>query len=527
MRQALLQIANELEIRTEFDDRARAEVEAVLASPGLDDPALEDMTGLPFVTIDGPTSKDLDQAVYIERGKGSGFEVFYALADASYYVPSSGALFHEALRRGASYYFPGFSIPMLPRELSEGLVSLNPDVLRRAMVFVCSLDDQGAIRSTRVVRARIKSRKKLTFEGVQDFYDDPGKSPITGEPYAESLELLRKVGEKRLEQSEVADVVRYRRREIEVKLDEAELGFVVLEAARFAVEVYNEQISLLVNREGGRLLAEAKHPRLQPIYRVHPAPDPEKLGALRALTAGIARTHGLAPERFALGEGESLNDLLSRLPREEPGEQQGITARVAQAVERQAILVNMRSAFSTEPSRHFGVGAEVYARFSSPMREIVGVFLHKEMLELLGLVTPGDNAVDEPLREMVVTAANRSRDLQRRVNDQTNRLVIDQLLSPDLQQAERPRHRGTVMGITASKIHVELDTPGLDLKIYLRDVGKALGGVWLEIADDGATLVTKEDRKLVCAVGDGVDVRVLGHDKGQDRWVLGLDRVTS
>lgn len=518
MNDALLQIVKDLDIRDGFDERVDAEVQALTANPGFDDPTLEDWTATPFVTIDNRSSRDLDQALFV-RAVDGGFEVAYALADAAHFVPPGSALFEEALLRGASFYLPGASVPMLPRALSEGLVSLNPNVIRRALVFVCALDGAGEIRSTRVVRGRIRSQAKLAFEDVQDFYDEPDSSPISRAPYAESLRVLRTVGERRMHLAQSAHVVRYRRREVEVKAGAG--AFVALEAVRPLVELYNEQVSLLVNREGGRLLAHSKDPRLQPIYRVHPAPDVEKLDALRALTAGVARVHGLDPDVWILKAGETLNDLLERLPQTAP------TLRIARAVERQAILVNMRSAFSIEPAQHFGVGAEVYARFSAPMREIVGIFLHKEMLELLRLEPAPDSAVDVALRERVVSAANRSRDVQRKVNDRANRLVIDQLFAPDLAAQERPGHLGTVMGLSPSKVHVELDAPGLDVKVYVRDLGKMLGGKWLDLAEDGAALVTRDERAVVCAIGDRIEVRVVGHDRGQDRWIFELARMNA
>lgn len=525
--QALAGVLEELEIARGFPEAVTREVEAWLANPGIDDPSLVDRRAQPFVTIDGPTSKDLDQALFIEKA-GSGHVVHYALADASHYAPSSSALFQEAVRRGASFYFPGFSVPMLPRALSEGLVSLNPFVDRRALVFEMKLDEAGRSISTRVVRARIHSHAKLAWGDVQAFYDDRAASPLANEPFADSLDCLREVGKRRIVLAEMQDVVRYRRREVEIKTTPgAPPGFVVIEAVRDEVELFNEQISLLVNREGGRLLADSHDKRLQPIYRVHPAPDPEKIGALCALTRGVANAHGLPEASWSLHPGESLNAFLGRLPTEGPH------VRVAQALERQAILINMRSAFSAAPSAHFGVGAEVYARFSAPMREVVGIFVHKELLELAGLERPGETAVDEALRETIVTAANRSRDTQRKVNDHVNRRVMDGIFRKDL--AEGVRRRGTVMGITSSKIHVELDQPGMDVKVYLRDVGKQLAppavdkkrpaAVWLDLTADGAQLVTRDDKRVVCAVGDAVDIWPIGHDAGQDRWVLGLDRV--
>lgn len=528
MRSALLQILEELGVPIEHGPEARAEVARLLENPGIDPGTpegarLEDATAFPFVTIDGPSSKDLDQAIYVERAADGGFVVHYALADAAHFLPPTSALFREALARGTSYYLPGFSVPMLPRELSEGLVSLNPEVDRRAFVFACTLDAKGAVITTKITRARIRSRAKLSFGQVQALYDDPDASPLASAPFRASLELLREVGERRLDLAEHADVIRYRRREIEIRADDADLGFVVLEAARLRVEAYNEQISVLVNREGGRLLAESHDPRLQPVYRVHPAPDPEKIDALRGLTHGIAKAHGLDPARFAMGPNETLNDLLGRLPHDDGATRSKLT-RVAEAIERQAILVNMRSAFSAEPSRHFGVGAEVYARFTAPMREVVGVFLHKEMLELLGLERPGDTAVDESMRAEVVASANGGRERQRRVNDRINRLVLDAIFAADLKREPRPKRRGTVMGLSVSKVHVELDTPGMDVKVYLRDIGQALGGTWLDLEDHGATLVTRKERALVCAVGDEVEIFVRGRDEAQDRWILGLER---
>ncbi len=524
--QALEGVLEELEIVRAFPEEVTREVEAWLERPGIDDPALVDRRALPFVTIDGATSKDLDQALYIEKA-GKGHVVHYALADASHYAPSSSALFREAVRRGASFYFPGFSVPMLPRALSEGLVSLNPRVDRRALVFEMELDEAGRSTSTRVVRARIHSQAKLAWGDVQAFYDDRKASPLASESFADSLDCLREVGKRRIVLAEMQDVVRYRRREVEIKTTPgAPPGFVVIEAVRDEVELFNEQISLLVNREGGRMLADSNDKRLQPIYRIHPAPDPEKIGALCALTRGVASAHGLPEASWSLHPGESLNAFLGRLPSEGPH------VRVARALERQAILINMRSAFSASPSAHFGVGAEVYARFSAPMREVVGIFVHKELLELYGLERPGETEVDEALRESIVSAANRSRDTQRKVNDHVNKRVLDGIFRADM--AAGTRRRGTVMGITSSKIHVELDDPGMDAKVYLRDIGKQLAPpsadkkkpapVWLDLTGDGATLVTRDDKRVVCAVGDAVDVRAIGYDAGQDRWVLGLDR---
>src|SRR5690606_32133331 len=171
-RAELVEIFTRYQLTPAFSDRVQAEVAHFLQNPGIDDPGLTNLTHLPFVTIDGETSLDLDQAAYVERDV-HGYVVYYALADASYYVQPGTALWEEAMRRAASYYLPAIMVPMLPRQLSEGLVSLNPDVERRALVLRTRLHADGSLRQTSqaaatdALRARIRSRAKLSFGGVQ------------------------------------------------------------------------------------------------------------------------------------------------------------------------------------------------------------------------------------------------------------------------------------------------------------------------------------------------------------------------
>lgn len=491
----------------EFPAAVVRETEQLLAAPGIDDPTLVDLTALPFVTVDGPTSRDLDQALHLSRD-GAGYCFRYAIADAAYYVRPESALFEECLARGASYYLPGQSFPMLPRALSEGLVSLNEGVDRRSLVFVISLDAAGVVTRTELVRARVRSRGKLSFPAVQAFLD--GDGAYDREPYAESLRLLPVIGRLRETDAALRQVVRYRRTELELKIGGEGLSFIVLEGLRHEVERWNEQLSLLCNSEGGTFLRDAKRPEIQPIYRVHPAPDPDRIAGLEAMIAAVVELHALPPSFLWKAAGPvGLSDYLAQLPAEGPH------ARIAAAIQRQAILVNVRSSYSTEPGLHHGVGVEPYARFSAPMREIVGVFVHKEAIEKL----TGKGSIDVELRSRVVDSANRARDVQRRLNDAANRMVLDQIFGEDLKKRleDRPLHVGTVVGVAPGKVHVLLDAPTIDVKLYMGDVGKGLGG-FLVVGHAGAALL--KDGKRALALGDPIKVRVEGRDESRDRWVL-------
>ena len=508
-----------------YPPAVRAETAAAVADPGIDDPRLEDLTDLPFITIDEVHSRDLDQALYLERRPGAGFTVWYAIADPAWCVRPGGALFAEALARGATYYLPGLVIPMLPRELSEGTVSLNPRLDRRAMVFEVELDAGGRVERSRIRRARVRSRLKTSYDAVQAFYD--GASPAaSGEgdwsvEIGRGLELLAEVGALRIARAEERDVVHFRRREVAVSLGGAALSFVALADPRNDVERYNEQISLLCNVEGARFLArgDREDDEVQPIYRVHDPPDPKRLEELGRQIGALVRRHRLDVGRWDWRPGgRSLADYLRSLP------SSGHEARLARSIHRQAMLTGGRSQFATVPGMHFGVGADVYGRFTAPMREVVGIFAHKEAWEKLEgrRAAPEGWDDDEKLRELVVAAANRARQTQRELDREINRRVLDQMFEADLGQAldRRPRRRGTVMGVSRSKVHVALDEPPIDVKVYIHHLQRRHGGRVAQ-GRDRVTL-RRRDGKRLRTVGDAVEVRVRDRDRGRDRWELEL-----
>jgi len=533
-RAALYRIFAAADIDPLFPDAVLAEAERAVAHPGTDDPALVDLTALPFVTIDNEDSRDLDQALFVEAGQGeAAWVVHYALADASYYVRPDTALFAEALRRGTSYYLPHLAVPMLPRSLSEGIVSLNPDVVRRALVVSTALDAQGRILETNVRRARILSQAKLSYNGVQRYFDAPAESPIAGAPWERSLQLMREVGERRISQARARDVVAYNRVAVEIGLNDGAAGqgehpltFTARGEVRNDVEKWNEQLSLLCNMEGARILAESHEaPHVQAVFRVHPSPTRDALTALARTIDAIVETHGLdadawrwRPRSLFGDEGESLADYIDRLPTDGPHH------RIRQAIERQAMYAGEASTYSVERGPHWGVGAEGYSRLSAPMREIVGIFTHKELLEALGDPKDArDSARDEQLRLQVVAAGNRARTIQRNIDKAANKLVIDQLLGADLDRpaGERPWRAGTLLGVKASRLYIELDEPPIEVKVYADYLKTQLSG---ELALGDSNVSARCDGTAF-ALGDAVKLRVDHLDKAHDRWVFTVERL--
>jgi len=515
-------LLNDFGLVVEHPAACHDEAAAWLAAPGLDDPRLTDLEHLPFVTIDNDDSRDLDQALYVEPLGDGTHVVWYALADGAYYVRPGSALFCESLVRGASYYLPGLVVPMLPPSLSEGLVSLNEAVPRRALVFRVALDTRGEVAAVELVRGRIRSRKKLSYRGVQLMWD--GTEPLPDADYAASLNALRVVGAQRIALAEANGIVRYQRVEVDVGLTPND-AFVAFEARRYETDRCNEQISLLVNIEGARLLA-AHAPRspatstdgtsvaLQAVFRVHPAPLPEVLLAFARMTSAVAAAHREAslawqPERESLAR---WLDRIAALPTSPRG--------VVLALQRQALLLNQRSTFTAEPGLHYGVGAPCYARFTSPMREVVGIFTHKEALEILGLEAPEAN--DEATREAVITSANRAKDLQHRLTKAANLLVIAAMLDADLRLPfeGRPRRLGTLVGLAPDKAYVVLDDPPLELKVYARDLGTRP-----HLSSDGSALSVERQGRgaLTLLLGDRLALVTTAYDATRDRFALAIE----
>lgn len=505
---ALRALLDEQGVGGAYPEAAAAEVSRWQAESGIDDDTLDDRRGLPFVTVDGPGTRDLDQALLVEP-RGSGFGVQYAIADASWFVPADSALFAESLRRGASYYMPGESVPMLPRALSEDLVSLGPGVDRRAMVFDMTVDADGRCTKTEIVRARIRSRHQLTFDHVEALLAGRDAHPVTDADVAESLRCMRAVGELRTRNAEARGVVAYHRTEVKVRLSEGHNARLsAVEVARNYVEADNAQLSLLCNAEGARFLRDRAGEYTHPIYKVHPPPDDDALAHLESRIAAVADAHRL-PDVWRWDRAEtSLASYVRGLPHD------AVQSRVLAAISRQTIMVNVRSAFAGTPARHHGVGADVYGRFSAPMREVVGIFLHKEMWETIANGGPGHvPGRDDALRQRVIEAANRAKQLQGKLTRAADQLVIDDLFAADVVQplSVRRSHPGTLMGIRRGRVYVRLDTPPLDVKVYVDRLRR-------DYAPDasGATLL-RAGRRLA-RLGDAVAIRVIARD-GDGRWV--------
>ncbi|MEM7258832.1 MAG: RNB domain-containing ribonuclease, partial [Pseudomonadota bacterium] len=506
-------------IDPEFPPQVSEEVGNIVRAPGIDQADLADLTHLPFITIDNVDSRDLDQAMHIGVSDDE-FVLHYALADAAHFVRPGSALFAEALQRGASFYVPGFAVPMLPRELSEDLVSLNEGVTRRALVFVMRFDQLGNVLDTSVQQARIVSAAKLSYQGVEEYYRTGELSDLAGRPFTPTLDYLREFGRLRIEQARRRNVVEYDRSSVEISLSNDGETFQLIDTERLMVEKYNEQVSLVCNGEGARLLSEAGLTSLvQAVYRVHEAPDAERLSKFSRLLKGLIKRYQLDPKMWVwrwrdgrYGPKENLSDYLQRL------KDNHADKHLLAAVQRHALMLSPASRFTAVAGGHYSLKLDQYARFSSPMREIAGIFTHREYLQISGQV-PDTVLDDQIFQEKVIDAANRSKEKQKRLNKAVMKKAIDQLFEHqlDLPSQQQVRFTGTVMSLRSTRVYVRLDQTSISVKIYLRELSKHTGQ---DYHLDRSTAFIECADNVVFTLGQRITLQVHGYTEDKQRWHL-------
>ncbi|WP_105973277.1 RNB domain-containing ribonuclease [Streptomyces geranii] len=247
LRAALTALRTELGVPESFSPAAQAEAEAAAKAPAL--PATDateptDATDIPFLTIDPPTSTDLDQAMHLARRPGGGYRVRYAIADVAAFVVPNGPLDAETHRRVTTLYFPDEKTPLHPPVLSEDAASLLPGRTRPAALWTIDLDADGRTVAVDVHRALVRSRAKLDYAGVQRQLD----AGTAEEPLA----LLREIGEarERLEAERGGISLNVPEQEIVKRSGTYSLTY----RAPLPAETWNAQISLLTGMAAADLM---------------------------------------------------------------------------------------------------------------------------------------------------------------------------------------------------------------------------------------------------------------------------------
>ena len=401
-----------------------------------------DLRAIPIFTIDSAETKDIDDAISLQK-LADGYELGVHIADVSHYVRPGSALDTEAFERATSIYYADKVIPMLPTQLSNGICSLNQGEERLAFSCLMRLDEQGNISSYKFVKTVICSRVKGVYKEINallapeegaDLSELQAKYaavadqlPVMDELYRKRMELRKKRGGMDIESTEAKFI-----------LDENGRCIDIVKRERGTSECMIEEFMLLANQCAANAGRTNKVPF---VYRVHEAPDAEKMEKLSAtlLACGLnAKFKNPIPTQLELA---ALLDETRGQPIQIPVHT--------------GILRSMQKArYAPQPLGHYGLVLADYAHFTSPIRRYPDLAIHRILSELL--LGASANRMNADFGEFAQRASEQS-------SKQEVAAVRIERDVEDLYKAEYMHSRlgevymGTVAGITPRGIFVELE----------------------------------------------------------------------
>ena len=339
LRAGIAGIQTELEVFPGFPAEVEAAAESAAAQPRMPD---LDRTDLPLITVDPPGSMDLDQALHIARD-GDGFVLSYAIADLAAFITPGDPVDVEARQRGQTLYGADSKVPLHPKVLSEGAASLLPGEVRPALLWTLKLDAEGSRTDVEVVRARVRSTRRMSYQEAQE--------EIDGGNAVESLQLLKALGELRLVREAARGGINLPTLEQEVHVEDDTFSLEFREM--LPVESWNAQMSLLTGFAAASLMVYAR----VGLLRTLPEPDHRDVQRLHR-TARALGIEWPAEQLYA--------DLIRTLDPNIPDQAALIVASTR--LLRGSGYVAFDGEVPAEP-RHAGLAAE-YAHVTAPLRRL-------------------------------------------------------------------------------------------------------------------------------------------------------------
>jgi ribonuclease R len=478
-------------IREEFPDEVLAEARAYgdKVSPR-DRRDREDLRDIDLVTIDPITARDHDDAIFIERNSSGGYHIIVAIADVSHYVQEGTALDAEALERGTSIYLPDRAIPMLPHELSSNLASLVAGKDRLTLAVDMQLNASGVVKSFRYVEGLMRCKAGLTYEGVAQAlgFTEKGRNEKAAVRLLPMLEVLH----------EAAMLLRNRRMkrgsldfdlpEPNVELDPTtgEPKNIIRRGkdpgVRKAYQLV-EEMMLLANET---VAADLFRRQVPAIYRVHGLPDAERLEAF----AESARAMGFKLEV----DDDEINprELARFLAELEDSPARGSLSYL--------LLRSMQQAtYDTVNIGHFGLAAEYYLHFTSPIRRYPDMAVHRVVRKLARGEAIDARGLERTLREQALACSK----LERRAM-LVEREVIDVYRCILVKDRVGEEFEATVSGVAPHGVYCGFDEPFVECLCHVSSLGTQ---DFYEIDKHGLRLVGRRSGASF-GLGDRLTVRL-------------------
>ncbi len=449
--------------------------------------ARKDLRDNLIITIDGEDAKDLDDAISLEVLDNGNYMLGVHIADVSQYVFEQSPLDKEALNRGTSVYLIDRVLPMLPKELSNGICSLNPDNDRLTLSCSMEIDNKGKVIKYEIYESVINSKGKMTYSDVNKILEQ--KNSELQKKYDYLLDTFNNM-------EKLAKILREKRRErgsldfefdeTKVILDEKGKPIDIKPYIRGISEKIIEEFMIVCNE----IIAEHFYWREMPfIYRVHEDPDPEKIQAFNLLVhnfgyniKGMVDIHPKAlQELLELVKGKKEERLINTL-----------------------LLRSLKKAkYDGKNMGHFGLASRYYCHFTAPIRRYPDLMIHRIIKEdLHGKL---NNKRIEQLQERIPYVAGQS-SLRERGADEAEREIIDLKKAQFMEDRIGKEFEGIISGVTAYGMYVQLDNT-IEGLVHVSNMEDDY-----YIFDENNYLLIGERKKKIFRIGDVVKIIVLSVD---------------
>jgi len=461
----------------------------------------EDLRDLPFVTIDGEDAKDFDDAVYCEP-RADGWKLYVAIADVSFYVQPGNELDKEAQWRATSVYFPGFVIPMLPENLSNGLCSLNPDIPRLSMVCEMIISSDGEMQSYKFYKAVIQSHARLTYTQVASaIVDKQAKARKSLNKLCSHLDELYLLFKALLQQRITRGAIDFHSTETKIEFGPDKKIIRIYPYERNDAHRIIEECMIMANVASAMYLSKRKFPGL---YRIHEGPTATKLKELRQLLKplGLHLPGGEKPEPRHFSQ--LVNEVNQR--EEDRWIETMLLRSLSQAV------------YSPDNVGHFGLAHPLYAHFTSPIRRYPDLIVHRAISHLIAKRKASTFTYTH--NDLVLQGEHCSM-AERRADDAT-RDAENTLKCEFMQDKVGKKFTGSVTGVTSFGLFVELIDVYVEGLIHI----STLSDDYYQF-DPSTMALHGESTRKTYRLGDTLDVIVNRVDIDERRIDFILDQQPS
>ncbi len=432
----ILSIIRQFNLPEDFPDRVQEYAKNIEQEVDLEElKGRVDLRHINTFTIDGFDAKDLDDAVSIEKKENGNYYLGVHIADVAHYVKERSPLDKEALNRGNSVYLIDRVIPMLPKELSNGICSLNPNVDRFTLSVFMEIDKKGKVVDHEIVEGVITSKQRLVYDDVSNFLendDEDAKAKLSN--VLEDLKLMEELCYILYGKREARGSIDFEFPETKIILDDKGVPIEIRKEDRRIANRIIEEFMLVCNETVAERFFWAEVPFL---YRIHEEPSEEKIASFNK----IIHNFGYRLK----GQNEVHPKELQLLTKE-------IKGKTEETLINTLMLRSLKKAkYSSEPDIHFGLASKYYSHFTAPIRRYPDLIIHRIIKAYInGKINQG--SLERKLPEI----ADHTSMTERRA-EEAEREVEDMKKSQYMTQHIGEEYEGIISSLTNFGMFVQLE----------------------------------------------------------------------